>query len=428
MMTSRERVQAALDHQEPDRVPLDLGGTLVTGMNVSVVYALRQALQLDPPGTPVKVIEPYQMLGEIQIDLIDALGVDVVGVNPEKGFFGFKNEGWKQWKLSDGTPVLVPDQFNTEPESDGSLYQYPDGDRSARPSGHMPAGGFYLDAIVRQEPIDEEKLDPEDNMEEFTLLTDDEVSYFERAVTHLYEHTDKAIVANFGGTAFGDISMVPATQLKNPRGIRDIEEWYVSTVKRKDYVLKVFERQCEVGLANLERVYRAVGDRVAVVFVTGTDFGTQSGPFMSVKTYRHMYFPFQKAICDWIHRHTAWKTFMHSCGSNLPLIPSFIEAGIDILNPVQWTAVNMDAQMLKDRFGDRLVFWGGGVNCQQTLPFGTPDDVRREVQEHVRIFGRGGGFVFNTVHNVQPQTPVENVLAMYEAFRQYATYPLEEKL
>jgi len=428
MLTSRERVQATLNHREPDRVPLDLGGTLVTGMNVSVVYALRQALHLDPPGTPVKVIEPYQMLGEIELDLVEALGVDIVGVNPEKGFFGFKNAGWKPWELGDGTPVLVPAQFNTELEADGSLYQYPDGDRSARPSGHMPGGGFYFDAIVRQEPIVEANLDPEDNMEEFTHLTDDEVSYFEREVTRLFEHTDKAIVANFGGTAFGDISMVPATQLRNPRGIRDIEEWYVSTVKRKDYILKVFERQCEVGLANLEKVYRAVGDRVAVVFVTGTDFGTQNGPFMSVKTYRQMYLPFQKAICDWIHQHTAWKTFMHSCGSNLPLIPSFIEAGIDILNPVQWTAADMDARMLKERFGDRLVFWGGGVNCQRTLPFGTPEEVYREVQEHVRIFGPGGGFVFNTVHNVQPKTPVENVLAMYQAFRQCRTYPMEEQL
>jgi uroporphyrinogen-III decarboxylase len=143
--------------------------------------------------------------------------------------------------------------------------------------------------------------------------------------------------------------------------------------------------------------------------------------------YRELYFPFHKAVCDWIHRHTAWKTFMHSCGSILPLIPSFIEAGIDIINPVQWTAVNMDARALKDRFGDRLVFWGGGVNPQQTLPFGTPDRVRREVQEHVRIFGRGGGFVFSTIHNVQPQTPVQNVLAMYEAFQKCRTYPLEEQ-
>ena len=426
MRTSRERVQAALNHQEPDRVPLDLGGTLVTGMNVSVVYALRQAMHLDPPGTPVKVIEPYQMLGEIGPDLLDAFGVDIVGVNPAKGFFGLESQGWKPWQLGDGTPVLVPGQFNTEPSADGNLYQYPDGDRSAPPSGRMPAGGFYFDAIVRQEPIDEGKLDPEDNMEEFTLLTDDEVHHFEREVTRLHEQTDKAIVLNFGGTAFGDISMVPATQLKHPRGIRDIEEWYVSTVKRKDYVLKVFERQCEVGLANLEKMYRAVGDRVAVVFLTGTDFGTQNAPFMSVKTYRQMYFPFHKTLCDWIHQHTAWKTFMHSCGSNLPLIPSFIEAGIDILNPVQWTAVNMDAQMLKDRFGDQLVFWGGGINCQRTLPFGTPDEVRREVQEKVRIFGLGGGFVFNTIHNVQAQTPVENVLAMFEAFQQCRTYPLGE--
>jgi Uroporphyrinogen decarboxylase (URO-D) len=409
-------------------VPLDLGGTSVTGMHVSVVYALRQALSLDPPGTPVKVIEPYQMLGEIRSDLIEALDVDVVRVEPEKGFFGFQSKTWKPWQMFDGTPVLVPESFNTEPSADGSLYQYPEGDRTVQPSGRMPSGGFYHDAIIRQPPIDDEKLKPEDNMEEFTLLADEELGFFEREVNRLYDQTDKAIVASFGGTAFGDISMVPAPWLKHPKGIRDIEEWYISTVKRKDFILKVFERQCEIGLANLERLARVTGDRVAVVFVTGTDFGTQGAPFLSVKAYRELYFPFHKTICDWIHRHTTWKTFMHSCGSILPLIPSFIEAGIDIINPVQWPAVNMDAQTLKDRFGDQLVFWGGGVNPQRTLPFGTPNEVRAEVAKHVRILGARGGFVFNTIHNVQPKTPIENVLAMYEAFRQCRDYPLEAAL
>ncbi len=425
MLTSRERIQLALAHQEPDRVPLDLGGSVVTGMHVSSVYKLRQALQLDPPGTPVKVIEPYQMLGEIKPDLMDALGIDVVPLSSPKTMFGFKNEGWKPWTFFDGTPVLVPEGFNTEPEPNGDILMYPEGDKSAPPSGRMPKDGFYFDTIIRQPPIDEEKLNPEDNLEEFSPISDEELEYFAHEADRLYAETDKAILANFGGTGFGDIALVPAPWLKYPKGIRDVEEWYISTVTRRDYVYKVFERQCEIALANLEKLYQAVGDRVSILFVTGTDFGMQTGPFISPQTYRELYQPFHKQINDWVHRYTPWKTFIHSCGSVRALIPGFIEAGFDILNPVQTSAADMDPNELKASFGDRLVFWGGGVDTQRTLPFGTPEEVRREVRERIRIFGPGGGFVFNTIHNVQARVPVENLLALYKAVREYGRYPLE---
>jgi len=167
-MNSRQRVMLAINHQEPDRVPLDLGGGPTSGMHVSSVYLLRQALKLDPPGTPVKVIEPYQMLGEIKPDLIEALGVDVVPLGSRKTMFGFPNINWKPWTFFDGTPVLVPEDFNTIPEENGDILMYPEGDRSAPPSGRMPAGGYYFDGIVRQPPIDEAALDPRDNLEEFT--------------------------------------------------------------------------------------------------------------------------------------------------------------------------------------------------------------------------------------------------------------------
>ncbi len=165
-MNSRERVAAALAHRQPDRVPLDLGASAVTGMNANSVYLLRQALQLDPPGTPVKVVEPFQMLGEIAPDLLDALGVDVLPLGKPTTMFGFRNEGWQPWSFN-GTPVLVPAGFNTIPEPDGSILMYPDGDRSVPPSGKMPAGGYYFDSLIRQPPIDDEKLDPADNLEEF---------------------------------------------------------------------------------------------------------------------------------------------------------------------------------------------------------------------------------------------------------------------
>jgi hypothetical protein len=423
MLTSRERVQLALNHQEPDRLPLDLGGSVVTGMQVSSVYKLRQALKLDPPGMPVKVIEPYQMLGEIKPDLIEALGVDVVSLASTKTLFGFRNEGWKPWTIFDGTPVLVPEGFNTEPEPDGDILMYPEGDRSAPPSGRMPKGGFYFDTIIRQPPIDESKLNPEDNLEEFSPISDTDLAYFQREAERLYAETDKAILANFGGTGFGDIALVPAPWLKYPKGIRDVAEWYMSTVTRRDYVYRVFERQCEIALANLERLYQAVGDRATAVFVTGTDFGMQIGTFISPRTYRELYQPFHKQLNDWIHQHTPWKTFIHSCGSVAALIPDFIEAGFDILNPVQTSAADMGPRQLKERFGDRITFWGGGVDTQRTLPFGTPEQVRAEVRERLRIFGPGGGFVFNTIHNVQARVPVENLLALYETVREYGRYP-----
>lgn len=424
-MNSRERVTLALNHREPDRVPLDLGGTAVSGMHVSSVYALRQALKLDPPGTPVKVVEPYQMLGEIQPDLLAAVGADIVGLMGRGTFFGFRNEGWKPWTFFDGTPVLVPAAFNTDPEPDGSILMYPEGDKSAPPSGHLPAGGFYFDAIVRQPPIDDAALNVEDNLEEFGPISDDDLAYFAAEADRLYTQTDKAIIASFGGTSFGDIAMVPATQLKHPKGIRDIAEWYMSTVTRKEYVRKIFERQCELGLANLAKLHAVVGERVAAVFVTGTDFGQQTGNFISRRAYRDLFMPFHRAINDWVHANTMWKTFIHSCGSVIGLLPDFIEAGFDILNPVQCSAAGMDPATLKARFGEQITFWGGGVDTQNTLPFGTADDVRREVTERLRIFGPGGRFIFNPIHNVQARVPLENLLAMYETVRDCGKYPLE---
>jgi hypothetical protein len=415
-MNSYQRLIAALNHQPPDRVPLDLGGSAVTGMSVVSIYALRQALGLDAPGTPVKVTEPYQMLGEAAPDLLDALGVDVVGLGGPRTMFGFPNQNWKEWNFN-GTPVLVPEGFNTDPEPDGSLLMYPEGDKSAPPSGHMPAGGYYFDTLVRQPPIDDATLDPADNLQEFGPISDADLAHFAHEYQRLAAESDRAILANFGGTAFGDIALVPVPWVKQPRGIRDIAEWYMSTKTRREYVWQVFERQCEIGIANLAKVAGVVGERVAAVFITGTDFGTQAGPFISPKAYRDLYKPFHKAVNDWVHAHTPWKTFIHSCGSVVAFIPDFIEAGFDILNPVQTTAAGMDARGLKERFGDQLTFWGGGVDTQNTLPFGTPEQIRAEVKERIEIFGAGGGFVFNPVHNVQARTPTENLLALYEAVK-----------
>ena len=414
-LTGRQRVLKTLDYQPVDRVPVDLGGTPCSGAHVSVIANLRRALGLDKAGEPVKLVEPYQMLGEVAAALRAALGIDVVALPSPRNMFGFENAGWKKWRTFDGTDVLVPAKFNTQPEPSGDILMYPQGDKSAQPSARMPKGGYYFDSIIRQKPIDDAKLDPADNLEEFQPISEEDLAYYERKAAELYDNTDLAVAAAFGGTAFGDIALVPAPWLKGPKGIRDIEEWYISTVARKDYIREVFAREAEIAIKNLQRIYQAVGDKVQVLHMDGTDLASQNSLFCSPDTYRELYLPFSRRLNDWIHAHTKWKTIKHCCGGCEPLIEGFIEAGFDILNPVQTSARGMDPKHLVQEFGGRIVFWGGGVDTQQTLPFGKPDQVRHQVAERVSIFGQTNGYVFNTIHNIQCNTPVENVLAMFRA-------------
>jgi len=411
----------ALAHRQGDQVPLDLGGSLVTGIHASSVYRLRQALGLDAPGTPVKVVEPYQMLGEVKPDLAEALGVDVVSVGRPDNMFGFSNEDWKPWELFDGTPVLVPGKFNTEPGPDGSIYMYPGGDTSVPPSARMPKGGFYFDALERQGPLDDEHLDVEDNLEEFGPISEADLAYVKAEVERLYE-TGKAVLLSLGDTGFGDVALVPAMQLRHVKGIRGVEEWYVSLSARPEHIYSIFERQCEIGIANLESVYQAVGNKVSVVFITGTDFGAQLGPLVSARTYRRLFKPFHARVNSWVHERTAWKTFIHSCGSVWDLLDDIVDAGFDALNPVQTSAAKMAPEALKQRYGERVTFWGGGIDTQHVLPFGTPEEVREMVRDRMRIFGKGGGFVFSTVHNLQAGVPTQNMLALYQAVSDFRTY------
>ena len=414
-MTSRERVLSALNYQQVDRVPVDLGGTLGTGAHVSVIANLRQALGLDERGARVKVVEPYQMLGEVAADLREMLEIDTVNLPGPKNHFGFGDADWKPWRTFDGTDVLVGGKFNTDPEPNGDILQYPQGDKSAPPSGRMPKGGFYFDDIVRQEPIDDARLDPADNLEDFSLLSDEALRLYEERARDLYDNTDLAITTGLPGTAFGDIALVPAAFLKHPKGIRDIEEWYISTISRRQYIKDVFAGQAEIAVENLERIHQAVGDRLCAVWLDGTDLAAQNTLFCGPDTYRELYMPFSRKLNDWIHAHTKWKTMKHCCGGCEPLIEGFIEAGFDILNPVQTSAKGMDPQLLVDKYGGRIIFWGGGADTQKTLPFGKPDQVREQVAERVQIFNGKNGFVFSTVHNIQCNTPIENVVAMFEA-------------
>ena len=415
-MSSRDRIRAALAHETPDKVPVDFGGFTSTSMHVSCVEALRDRFGLERK--LVKLWEPFQTLGWIDDDLLDVMGSDVCGIFPRCGAYGFPNENWKELKMPWGQTVLVAERYNVTVDANGDYLLHPQGDLSVPPSGRMAASSFFFDPIARKIGVDEDHLDPADNVEEFTHVSEEDLRHLKSEIQRTAS-SGRAIVASLPGASFGDLPLVPGAALKHPKGIRDMTEWLIATVERQDYVHEVFSRQCEVALANVERIYDAVGNAFDVVSVSGTDFGTQTSSFCSPHAYDSLYAPYFRKINDWIHANTNWKTFMHSCGAVEPFMSRFKEAGFDVVNPLQFSAAGMDLDRLKRRYGRTLVFWGGGADVQRTLPLGSPTDVRDEVLRNCEILAKEGGFVFSCTHNLQPNTPVDNIVAMLDAVREF---------
>lgn len=416
-MSSREQFLKTVNHQQTDRVVLDFGATSVTGIHVQTISKLRRHFGLQRK--PIRIIEPFQMLGEVGWELIDSIGIDVIGAWGKNNMFGFHNHSpYKEWKTPWGQRVMVPLKFNTTKDKNGDLLIYPEGDTSVPPCAKMPKASYFFDAIIRQEPIVEEELNAENNLEEFGLITEEELEHWRIEVDKAY-YSGKAVIAAFGGTALGDIALVPGMNLKNPKGIRDVAEWYMSTTTRPDLIKSIFERQVEIAIENLTRIFAVVGNKVNALFVCGTDFGTQDSTFCSAEQFDEMWLPYYKRINDWIHENTQWKTFKHSCGAVEGFMDSFIRAGFDIINPVQINATGMDPKTLKQKYGRDITFWGGGIDTQHVLPFGKPEEVREQVLRNCEIFSKDGGFVFNAVHNIQANVPVENVVAMLEAIKEF---------
>lgn len=417
-MTSRERIRKAIKHEQPDRIPIDLGSTPVTGIAASTYARLRTALGL--ARRRVKVIEPFQILAEVDAEVIEKIGVDTIGLQPPTTMFGFANENWKPWRLFDGTEVLIPELFNTTQDRDGNLLLYPHGDTSAPPSGKMPKGGYYFDGIVRQETIDEKHLDPQEWVkDQYSVYTEEELRYLEGTAENLYQNTDLSLVGCFWQGGFGDIATVPGLSVRHPKGIRDPQDWIMAHALYPEYIKGIFSLQCEIVLENLKLYHQALRDKIDVIIVSGTDLGAQKASSISPDMYRDIYKPFHKMVNEWIHKNTSWKIFYHTCGSIVSLLDDLVEVGVDILNPVQCSAAGMDPLFLKKKYGDKLVFWGGGIDTQRTLPFGTPEQVRREVAQRCQIFRKKGGFVFNAIHNIQPKTPTENIIAMFETVKDF---------
>jgi uroporphyrinogen decarboxylase len=392
-MNSRERVLRAINHQEPDRVPIDVGGTRQSGIAASTYHRLKQRLGL---ATPTRVYDVYQVLAEIEEPILQRFGADCVGLNRPAVAFGLRNERWKPWTLFDGTPVEVSGDFEPTIEPNGDLLlRKPDGSPMAR----MPKGGFYFDRLDKYPGAahaDVDTLAP-------PLLTTEECDHLHAQAEAYWQNTDRAIVAAMG----------PPYELFFGLGTGDFQAWMITLATEPEYVQELNEKLVDAWLENLRRFTAAVGDRVAILQFND-DLGTQDAPFLSLRMFRERIFPHYKRGLDWVHAHTKMKVFMHNDGAIASFIPTLIEMGVDILNPVQTTAVGMDPVKLKEQHGDRIVFWGAACDCQKTLAFGTPEEVAREVEQSLRILAPGGGYVLASVHNIQANVPPENVLALFD--------------
>ncbi|RME95391.1 MAG: methyltransferase [Verrucomicrobia bacterium] len=398
-MTSRERVWTALEHRQPDRPPIDFGGTRQSGISVFAYARLRRHLGL-PEEPPPRVFDVYQMLAEIEPAVAERFGADVVGLNRRAVAFGIVNADWKPWTFEDGTRALVPGGFNPDREPDGTWVLRRDGEVIAA----MPAGGWYFDRLEKLpgalHPDLDEWVPPR--------LGPQELEHLAAEARRLRDTTDKAVIAPLG----------PPYELFYGLGTGDFAAWMITFASEPDYVRRLYDKLVTAWLEDLEAFHGAVGDRIDILQFND-DFGTQRAPFLSVRAFRELVMPAYKRGLDWIHQNTPWKVFLHSDGALGPLIPSIIEMGVDILNPVQTTAAGMDPRRLKKEFGDRLVFWGGSCDCQGTLTRGTPEQVAAEARAHLDVLQPGGGHVFASVHNIQANVPPENIVALFDTALHY---------
>jgi len=414
-MTSRDRVKASFAHKQPDKVPVDFGGFSCSMINAICVKELREyyGLAYQPP----RINDMSTMTAYVDPDLADAMGCDIQQLYNYADTYGHINTNWKEWTYR-GETVLIPDNCIVKDDGTGGFYVYPEGDDSAAPSGHMPAGGFYFDNIERSPEFDEDKADPADQLADFPPVDDDQIAFHKK----IFEETkglNRAFQVAPGGSCLGDANNIPGPNVKNPLGIRSISEWYMAPLLYPDYVHEVFSRQVEGAIENFRKYYEAFGNDIDVIFICGTDFGSQRGPLIDPRVFTEFYQPYYKKMNDWIHQNTEWKTLKHCCGGIFPILPKLIEAGFDAINPVQCSAEGMEPQRLKNNFGKDIVFWGGGVDTQKILPFGTPQEVKDQVKERIEIFSKDGGFIFNTIHNIQANIPLENIVAMVDAIKEY---------
>jgi uroporphyrinogen-III decarboxylase len=408
-LTSRERALKALNHEEPDRVPIDMGSTLVTGIMAHALDRLRKYLKLDYK--PVKVYEVFQMLGEVEQEVIERFDIDFLPVEPLVQFFGLERRNYKSWKLWDDTEVLMPEKFNVEIDARGNWLLHSGGNNSKPVEGVMPKNGYYFDrpSIVEYKADFKPPLLEEIKKEKH--LTNIELEFMAERAENLRKKTDKALVLD----QFEIIGLP---------WVGSIPNFLMLLCSEKNYVKDLFKIRTETAIKNLEKLKNFLGDNIDVIVLDGTDIAGQDKEFFNPKLYEEIFVPFLKIQNDWIHKNTNWKTFQHICGSLVNILPLLLETNLDIISPVQLSAKGMDPVWLKNTFGKKIVFWGAGIDTQKTLPFGNKNEIIQEVKERIKIFGPGGGFVFNTIHNIQQGTPPENIVAVFDTVRNFGQYPV----
>lgn len=419
-MTSRERVALVLEHKEQDRVPVDLGGSRATGIMASAYDKFKKHLGVNT-GTNY-VYDMKQMLAMVEEPVLERLGIDVVPLFREKyppypisPYPG----GWKEWRLFDGTEVKIPSNYTTKEDGKGSLILV---DEKGNVVGNMPRDGYYFDyPRPGTNPWGKTEC-KKPSLGEYhpsRSFSEEELRCLQKEVDRLFQNTDYAILADSGFLGLGDGSFRAGTNLYDI-GYTD---WMIMLLTESEYVREVLEKTTEYWIENLKLYYQAVGDKICAL-AFADDLGTQEAELMNPELFKELIAPYYQKVWDWVHENTKWKVFLHSCGSIYHLIPTLIDCGLDILNPVQCSAENMEPEKLKREFGDRLVFWGGGCDTQKTLPFSKPEEVKEEVEERIKIFAPGGGFIFNPGHNIQQGTPPENIVAMFEAVSEFGRYPV----
>jgi uroporphyrinogen decarboxylase len=411
-MTSRERVLAAIAHREPDRVPVDLGSTPSSGISATAYARLRKRMGIR--AGHVRVYDVVQQLAQPEPWALDRLGIDVVDVGRT---FNTRDEDWYDMLLPSGEAAQYPAWFRPEPQADGSWdVHHRDGTLIAR----MPAGAAFFDETCFPYadgwPADWSGLDAAMGKVLWSALVHSpwdhagRPGFWERMrenALRLRAESDRAIMVVVGCNLFEWGTF-----------LRRIDHFLVDLMLEPDKVESLLDALLERHLATLEKVCRHVGDVVDVVRF-GDDLGTDGGPFMDPDVYRRLFKPRHKLLCDYAHAHSGMHTFLHSCGSIDQVLPDLIEAGFEIINPVQTSCRGMEPARLKREFGRDVVFWGGGVDTRTVLNRGTPAEVRRQVLERLEIFSPGGGFVFNAIHNILPDVPPENVLALFDAVAEF---------
>jgi len=407
-MNSRQRVLKAVNFEKPDRVPIDLGAVRPSGMNAIVYDKLKKRMGIN---TPTKIRHTMQILAQIEPEVLDRLHIDTVPLDVNSAAWAQMdaNEGLRK-KLFCGLEVYFSPQTKIKEQPDGSWILL---NASGDVFGRMPKDGFYFDftrPTMAGVKIDPKAFKPRDT------VSDEELDILAKQAKNLYENTDKAIIgwgANINLIGLSSLSADNITQ-------GSLDEWLCMLMVEKETANEMMGRYVDAVIKCLKLYHQAVGDYCFAWGVAGDDAGTQRSELMAPELFAEMIIPHYKRLCNWVHTHTNWKTFLHSCGSIYNFIPHWIEAGIDILNPVQISAANMEPQRLMKDFGGKIVFWGGGCDTQNILPLGTPEQVREHVKHNISIFASGsGGYVFNQVHNIQQNVPVENVEAMLETAYEY---------